>query len=75
MYEQPRSSLSREDIPEYDLNEAILVVTAMLQDDGGHPSTPRCHMGSDLESCMVQDYRFSFAIRRSQSALRIPTPY
>jgi predicted nucleotide-binding protein len=35
-----RSYLSQEDIPAYDLNEAVLVAKALLQEYGGHPATP-----------------------------------
>lgn len=37
--EKTRSYVSQEDIPAYDLNEAILVAKALLQQYGGHPST------------------------------------
>lgn len=37
--EKTRSYVSQEDIPAYDLNEAILVAKAVLQQYGGHPST------------------------------------
>ena len=32
--------MSQEDIPAYDLDEAILVAKALLQEYGGHPATP-----------------------------------
>lgn len=35
-----RSYLSQEDIPAYDLDEAVLVAKALLQEYGGHPATP-----------------------------------
>lgn len=41
--EKPRSYrtyLSQEDIPAYDLNEALLVAKALLQEYGGHPASP-----------------------------------
>lgn len=38
--EKTRSYLSQEDIPAYELNEALLVAKAILQEYGGHPSTP-----------------------------------
>lgn len=38
--EKTRSYMSQEDIPAYDLDEAILVAKALLQEYGGHPATP-----------------------------------
>jgi predicted nucleotide-binding protein len=38
--EKTRSYMSQEDIPAYDLNEAILVAKALLQEYGGDPATP-----------------------------------
>lgn len=38
--EKTRSYLSQEDIPAYDLDEAILVAKALLQEYGGHAATP-----------------------------------
>jgi predicted nucleotide-binding protein len=38
--EKTRSYMSQEDIPAYDLDEAILVAKALLQEYGGHPTTP-----------------------------------
>lgn len=35
-----RTYLSQEDIPAYDLDEAVLVAKALLQEYGGHPATP-----------------------------------
>jgi predicted nucleotide-binding protein len=35
-----RHYLSQEDIPAYDLDEAVLVAKALLQEYGGHPATP-----------------------------------
>lgn len=37
--EKTRSYVSQEDIPAYELNEALLVAKALLQEYGGHPST------------------------------------
>ncbi|TAM35273.1 MAG: hypothetical protein EPN61_16375 [Burkholderiaceae bacterium] len=38
--DKTRSYLSQEDIPAYELDEALLVPKALLQQYGGHPSTP-----------------------------------
>lgn len=38
--EKTRSYMSQEDVPAYDLDEAILVAKALLQEYGGHPATP-----------------------------------
>lgn len=38
--EKVRSYMSQEDIPAYELDEALLVAKALLQEYGGHPSTP-----------------------------------
>lgn len=38
--DKTRSYMSQEDIPTYDLDEAILVAKALLQEYGGHPATP-----------------------------------
>jgi predicted nucleotide-binding protein len=38
--EKTRSYMSQEDIPAYDLNEALLVAKALLQEYGGDPATP-----------------------------------
>lgn len=38
--EKTRSYMSQEDIPAYELDEALLVPKAILQQYGGHPSTP-----------------------------------
>ena len=38
--EKTRSYLSQEDIPAYDLNEALLVAKALVQEYGGDPATP-----------------------------------
>lgn len=38
--EKTRSYMSQEDIPAYELDEALLIATALLQEYGGHPSTP-----------------------------------
>ena len=38
--EKSRSYMSQEDIPAYDLDEALLVAKAMVQEYGGHPATP-----------------------------------
>ena len=38
--ERIRSYMSQEDIPAYDLDEAILVAKALLQEYGGHPARP-----------------------------------
>lgn len=38
--EKTRSYLSQEDIPAYELDEALLIAKALLQEYGGHPSTP-----------------------------------
>jgi len=38
--EKTRSYMSQEDIPAYDLNEALLVAKALIQEYGGHPATP-----------------------------------
>lgn len=38
--EKTRSYMSQEDIPAYDLNEALLVAKALFQEYGGHASTP-----------------------------------
>ena len=38
--EKTRSYMSQEDIPAYELDEALLVPKALLQQYGGHPSTP-----------------------------------
>jgi predicted nucleotide-binding protein len=38
--EKTRSYLSQEDIPAYELDEALLVAKALLQEYGGHPATP-----------------------------------
>lgn len=38
--EKTRSYMSQEDIPAYELDEALLVAKALLQQYGGHPSTP-----------------------------------
>lgn len=38
--EKTRSYMSQEDIPAYDLDEALLVAKSLLQQYGGHPSTP-----------------------------------
>lgn len=35
-----RSYISQEDVPAYELDEALLVAKALLQEYGGHPSTP-----------------------------------
>jgi predicted nucleotide-binding protein len=35
-----RSYMSQEDIPAYDLDEAMLVAKALIQEYGGHPATP-----------------------------------
>lgn len=39
-HDKTRSYLSQEDIPAYELEEALLVAKALLQEYGGHPSTP-----------------------------------
>ena len=38
--DKTRSYMSQEDIPAYDLEEALLVAKALFQEYGGHPSTP-----------------------------------
>jgi predicted nucleotide-binding protein len=38
--DKTRSYVSQEDIPAYDLDEALLVAKALIQEYGGHPSTP-----------------------------------
>ncbi|WP_354423234.1 TIR domain-containing protein [Variovorax atrisoli] len=38
--EKTRSYMSQEDIPAYDLDEALLVAKALLQEYGGHPAAP-----------------------------------
>jgi predicted nucleotide-binding protein len=38
--EKTRSYMSQEDIPAYELDEALLVAKALLQEYGGHPATP-----------------------------------
>lgn len=38
--EKTRSYMSQEDIPAYDLDEAILVAKALVQEYGGHSATP-----------------------------------
>lgn len=38
--EKSRSYMSQEDIPAYELDEALLVAKALIQEYGGHPSTP-----------------------------------
>lgn len=38
--EKTRSYMSQEDVPAYELDEALLVPKALLQQYGGHPSTP-----------------------------------
>jgi predicted nucleotide-binding protein len=38
--EKPRSYMSQEDIPVYELDESLLIAKALLQEYGGHPSTP-----------------------------------
>lgn len=38
--DKTRSYMSQEDIPAYDLEEALLVAKALLQEYGGHASTP-----------------------------------
>lgn len=38
--EKIRSYMSQEDIPAYELDEALLVAKALIQEYGGHPSTP-----------------------------------
>ena len=38
--DKTRSYMSQEDIPTYDLDEAILVAKALIQEYGGHPATP-----------------------------------
>ena len=38
--EKTRSYMSQEDIPAYDLDEAMLVAKALIQEYGGHPAAP-----------------------------------
>ena len=38
--EKTRAYMSQEEIPAYDLDDALLVAKALLQEYGGHPSTP-----------------------------------
>jgi len=38
--DKTRSYMSQEDIPAYELDEALLVAKALIQQYGGHPSTP-----------------------------------
>lgn len=38
--EKTRAYMSQEEIPAYELDEALLVPKALLQEYGGHPSTP-----------------------------------
>ncbi len=38
--EKTRSYMSQEDIPAYELDEALIVAKALLQEYGGHSSTP-----------------------------------
>lgn len=38
--EKTRSYMSQEDIPAYELDESMLIAKALLQEYGGHPSTP-----------------------------------
>lgn len=38
--EKTRSYMSQEDIPAYDLDEALLVAKALFQEYGGQPATP-----------------------------------
>ena len=38
--EKTRAYMSQEEIPAYELDEALLVAKALLQEYGGHPSTP-----------------------------------
>lgn len=38
--EKSRSYMSQEDIPSYELNEALLIAKTLLEQYGGHPSTP-----------------------------------
>lgn len=38
--DKARTYMSQEDIPAYELDEALLVPKALLQEYGGHPSTP-----------------------------------
>lgn len=38
--EKTRSYMSQEDIPAYELDEALLVAKALLQEYGGHPAAP-----------------------------------
>jgi len=40
MQEKTRAYMSQEEIPAYDLDDALLVAKALLQEYGGHPSTP-----------------------------------
>lgn len=40
MPEKTRAYMSQEEIPAYDLDDALLVPKALLQEYGGHPSTP-----------------------------------
>jgi len=39
-HEKTRSYLSQEDIPAYELDQALLVAKAVLQEYGGDPATP-----------------------------------
>lgn len=38
--DKTRSYMSQEDVPAYELDEALLVAKALIQQYGGHPSTP-----------------------------------